>query len=204
MSALLRHLSHFAKAQEGIAYFEFAIIAPILVALLTGSIELTRYMLVTQKIEKVAMTIPDITAQGQTVSTADLDNFMLAAAQLMKPYDFGADGYVIITSVSQSGVYSAGNQPKVNWQYAGGGSFTHSSQIGSVGANATIPGGMILADKDNIIIAEVYYNYKTLILDNGAVGNNTIYRFGIYRPRLGALTTLSALPCWFNPKEASL
>ena len=116
-----RFLSHFKRAEDGIAYLEFALMLPLLIALFMGTIEVTRYILLTQKVQKVSMTVANVVAQAQTITSADLGNIITAAGQIMQPYTFGANGYVIISSVTQTGAPGAGNPPKVNWQYTGGG-----------------------------------------------------------------------------------
>jgi len=192
----------FTRAQEGIAYLEFALCMPFLIALLMGSIEMTRYILIVQKVEKVAITISDVTSQGSTISTSDLNSIIYAASQVMLPYTFGANGYVIISSVTQTGTYSTSNPPKVSWQYTSSGangSWIQPSQIGTVGNTATLPNGMTLFDKDNIIVSEVFYHFTPIIPTNGVIGTTSIYKIGIYKPRLGALSTLSALPYFWLP-----
>lgn len=184
------------REQSGVAYLEFALTIPVLLSLLLGGVEMTRYILMTQKVEKIAITIPDVVSQGSTISTAELDNIILAAAQIMQPYEFGARGYVIITSVKQTGNYSAANPPRVNWQYRGGGSWLQNSRVGSPGTSASLPNNITLFDKENVIVTEVFYNFSPLLVGNGIVSNSSLYRSGVFKPRLGDLSTLSSLPWW--------
>ena len=188
----------FKRDQRGLAYLEFAVALPFLLAMLMGSIEVTRFILIAQKVEKVAVTISDVVSQSTTISTSDLDNIITAAGEVMQPYSFGADGFVIITSVTQTGAPNAGNPPRVKWQYTGGGTWTQTSLIGTVGTAATLPASISLNDKDNIIIAEVFYNYAPLIPLNGVITGTSIYKLGLFKPRLGDLSTLSALPAFWH------
>jgi len=183
------------RSEAGIAYVEFALILPVLIALFMGSVEVTRYILVTQKTQKVAMTVADVVAQAQTISTADLANIVLAGSQIMQPYTFGASGYIIISSVTQTGTQTASNPPKISWQYTGGGSMNPApaSRIGVTGGAAILPNNIPLNSGDNIIVTEVYYNYTPLLVTNGIVGNNLIYQTGLYKPRLASLSALSML-----------
>lgn len=178
-----------ARAQEGLAYLEFALASPILLALFFGSVELSRYILITQKAEKAAVTISDLVAQSQDVSTGDLDILILAVEEVMQPFSFDDNGYVVISSISRVG----SNPAQVNWQYNGGGTWTQSSQIGSTGEDALLPGGFSLDPNEGIIIAEVYYNFSPIFLNGMILPNNsTIYTVGVYKPRLGELTTLGS------------
>lgn len=204
---LLHPLSCFKRAQEGVAYLEFAISLPFLLALLMGSIEVGRYIIIAQKVEKTAMTISDVIAQDDTISTSTLDTLIFASSQVMNPYTMGANGYVIVSSVKQTGAYSGANPPIVQWQYTSSGengSWTQSSQVGTVGYPAALPSGMTLNDKDNIIVTEIYYNYQPLLVSNGVINGATIYKTAVYKPRLGELSTLSALPLWLVEKGVFL
>ena len=168
------------------AALEFALLIPFLLLMFLGLIEMSRLILVTQKAEKVATTIADITAQATSMSTSELNLILGATGNLMAPYRFTTNGVVIVTSVSKTGT----NPPKVRWQHRGGGTKTATSLIGAVGANATLPTGLTLDDKDNIVIAEVFYTY-TPIMGTYILGERNIYKTAYYRPRLGALETLN-------------
>lgn len=202
------HAAHFLKrSQEGVACVEFALCIPFLLALLMGSIEVGRYMLIAQKVEKTAVTIADVVAQASTATSSQLNNIIFASSQVMTPYSMGADGYVIITSVKQTGTYSAANPPRVNWQYTSSGangSWSHPSQIGTPGNAAALPNAMVLFDKDNVIIAEVFYNYQPIIATNDVITGTTVYKVGLYKPRLGDLSVLGALPAFWAIQKGAL
>ena len=187
MRFFIRQLRRFARDDEGIAYLEFALALPLIIGMLLGGMEVTRYILIAQKVEKVSVTVSDVVAQSSTISTSELNNLITAAAQVMKPYTFGANAYVIITSVYKSGT----NNPVVKWQYTGGGSWTKASQIGIVGSTANLPNGFNLNDKENVIVAEVFYNYQPIFGSNILRGSQ-LYKFAIFKPRLGDLSTLGS------------
>ncbi len=184
-TGLLRRLRLLAMTDSGVVATEFALLAPILLLLFLGGFEMSRFLLIQQKAEKVAYTVTDVVTQNTTITNAQLASIVIAASQIMQPYTFGANGVVIISSVHQSGTV---NPPTVKWRYTGGGTLLRTSQIGNVNGNATLPGGLTLNDKDNIIITEVYYRY-TPMFSGGAIGAQDIYKVTIFKPRLGALTT---------------
>lgn len=194
---MLKRIASFLKNKEGIAYVEFAVCLPVIIALLMGAIEVSRFIIISQKVEKTAATLSDIVSQGKTVSTADLNSMIFASSQVMLPYTMGADGYVIVSSVRQNGAYSVSNPATVNWQYTSSGtngSWIQNSAVGTVGNPATLPSGMTLNDKDNVIVTEIFFRYKPLILTNGVINSSTIYKTSLFKPRLGDLSTLSSLP----------
>lgn len=176
----------FKRSQDGIAYLEFAIALPFLLALFLGAVEVTRYIIIAQKVEKATVTVSDVVAQSNSITTDQLDQLVEAASQIMLPYTFQDKGYVIISSVTKDG----SSPPFVNWQYAGGGTWVQSSQVGSAGTTALwVP--FDLEDKENIIIAEVFYNYSP-ILDNGLIDIDMIYKVATFKPRLGTLGSLGS------------
>lgn len=177
----------FRRSEDGIAYVEFAIAIPFLLALFMGAVEVTRYIIIAQKLEKATVTVSDVVAQASSVNTTYLGNVVQAAEQIMMPYTFGSNGYVIITSVSRIG--SA--QPTVNWQYSGGGTWTQSSQIGFSGGAAVLPNGFTLNANENVIVAEIYYNYSPLMLGS-VLSSGQMYKVAVFRPRLGELLTLGS------------
>lgn len=179
-------LKRLARAQEGVAYLEFAITIPFLLALFMGGVEVTRYIIIAQKLEKAAVTVSDVVAQSEEITTTELDTIILAAGQVMLPYSFEGDGYVIISSVTQNG-----STPIVNWQYTGGGDWIQSSQIGGPGETATLPNDLTLIDNDTVIISEVFYNF-TPLLENSVVDSSQLYKVGVFKPRLGDLTSLGS------------
>jgi Flp pilus assembly protein TadG len=170
-----------------LAAIEFALSLPFIVMLSFGSIEVTRYVLITQKLERVSIALSDIVAQSETMSSSQLNQIIGAAGQVMLPYNFSVNGYAIISSVSKTGT----NQPVVNWQYKSAGT-ARASHIGVAGGVAAMPSGFTMLDKDTVIIAEVFFNYIPIL--SGIIYNNgDMYRYSIYKPRLGNLTTLSGV-----------
>jgi Flp pilus assembly protein TadG len=178
--------SKFMRSQAGLAFVEFAITLPFLVILFLGGVELTRYIIIVQKVEKAAFTMSDVVAQSQTINTTQLNQLVEAVQQMMLPFPFGSSGYVIVTSVTKTGTAA----PVINWQYTGGGSWTQSSTVGTtIGANAVLPTGFNMTDKENVIIAEVYYNFSPMFAA-GMLKGKTIYKMSLFRPRLGDLSAL--------------
>jgi len=184
---LTGRIIRFLRDQAGLAYLEFAFALPLLLMLFLGGVEVTRYILIVQKTEKIAATVADLTAQSQTTTSSELSIIIQAASQVMQPFSFGSNGYVIISSVTKTGT----NAPVVNWQYSGGGTWTQTSQVGTTGHTASLPSGFTMVDKDNIIIAEVYYNYAPMLsIRNNVMGSSRIYKTAIFKPRLGDLSVL--------------
>src|SRR4051812_27276610 len=130
------------KSIEGIAAAEFALAAPLLMIMFLGGTEMSRFLIVNQKVEKAASTVSDVIAQSQTLTNADVTQIMMAAREVMDPFTFGANGVVIVTSIYKTGAAA----PVIKWQVTGGGTMSASSAVGStVGAAATLPTGFTMS-----------------------------------------------------------
>lgn len=186
----MRRLIRFLKGdRRGSASLELALISPVLISLLLGMTEMTRYILINDKSQTVCSTVADLVSQEKPGQLTDsiLTNLLLAASQVMTPYTFGANGVVIVSSVTQTGTASPSNPPKVSWQYSGGGTYADTSRIGSPGNNANMPVDFTMASGDNVIVTEVFYNYTTLF-GSAVLGSQVLYKTAYYMPRLGALS----------------
>lgn len=172
------------KFRRGIAATEFALALPVLTIMLLGALDLTRFMLFHQKIERISYSTADVVAQAQSISSSDLNNILKAAAQIMLPAPFSTQGVVIISSVYKP----PGQSTVIRWQYKGGGTLNRNSKVGVVNGAPTLPGGLTLNDRDNVIVAETYYVF-TPMFAGSAVPAQEIYRTAVFKPRLGALTT---------------
>lgn len=175
----------FLRDDRGVAAVEFALTLPILVTLLLGVYEVSRYIIMNQKVDRVAYTVSDVVSQQTSVSKSQLNNILYAATEIMKPYTFGSNGVVIISSVTQT---TDTGPATVRWQYKGGGTLNRSSKIGQVSGTATLPTGFTLNKSDNVIVAEVFYNYVPSFTEK-YFGTRENYKFAIFKPRFGALTT---------------
>ena len=176
----------FCRADGGLAYLEFALVLPVLMTLFLGGVEVSRYILINQKVDKTATTMSDLIAQATTMSTGELDQLMEAVQHLMEPYDFSQDGLIIVTSVRKP----SGSSAQVRWQYSGGGTLSRTSLIGSQGGVATLPNSFTMVDGEDVIITEAFYEFSPVV-NNAIVDEDDIYKVSISKPRLGALDTLN-------------
>ena len=184
-------LKRLARDASGVAAVEFALVLPVLMLLYLGSVEVARYVLINHKVEKATSTVADVVSQAESMQTADLQVLLGAIQDFMVPYTFGANGRVIVTSVSQD-ADPVTNAARVRWQYCGGGTLTGvASQVGSVGGNAALPTGLSLRQGEDILIAEIYYRFAPLV-GSQIIPPTTLHKIAYFRPRLGALSTYTS------------
>ena len=70
---------------RGFSAAEFALVLPILVLFSVGTVEYSRLILLTQKLQSGAFILADLTARDKTLSTAQLGNIFLAIDQVIAP-----------------------------------------------------------------------------------------------------------------------
>lgn len=188
---MLRSWAAFRRDIRGSLFIEAGIVIPVLVIMTLGGVEIARYALLQQKLDRLAMTTSDMVSQSETISIPELDAILTASSSIMKPFAFGSDGVVIISSVSATGALP----PKVDWQRSGGGTMTGMvSQLGVANQNATLPAGFLVKSTENAIFAETYYQFTPMFLSS-LISPGLIYHRAVFRPRQSPLTTLCVTPC---------
>lgn len=171
---------------SGAAMIELAFAVPVLTLILLGCFEATRYVLLNQKLERAAGATADLVAQLDGITVAQLADLFDAAAATMEPFDLVADGRIVVSSV-----YRPGSDPAtVAWQRLDDGSLGASSEIGAVGADAALPTGFVVDAGENVIVAEVFYDYTPFFLDTAFLAGQ-LYHSAYNRPRIGNLTQIT-------------
>lgn len=186
---LVKIFRRYQRNERGVAAVEFALVSPILFGLLLGGVEIGRYVLVHQKAEKMVYSVADIISQSADtgVTAADVDAIFGASTEFMNPYDnFDTNGTLFLSSVHKEPLETQ----KIKWQCNGGGTLVAESRVGDVtnSVPTVLPGNFALEDDDDVIVAEVVYNYQP-ILTWYQIQNIEIYKSTMFRPRLGALTS---------------
>jgi len=182
---LVSMFRRFLKEDRGAIAIEFGLVISSLIVILMGCFECSRYILLNQKLDRTATSVADLIAQSSGVTTGVLSDTYAAAIAQTQPFDLNGSGRVIITSVYRPDT----NAAKVSWQCQGGGSFTSAtSKVGAKGADATLPSTLPVDVSENIVVAEVFYNYKPFLFKGifqPAVFLHTTYM----RPRGSLLVT---------------
>jgi Flp pilus assembly protein TadG len=163
---------------------EFGFAMPLLILLMLGGVELGRYVLLHQKLDRTAMTVADLVARVTAVTPADLDTIFTAANLVMTPFSMGSQGAVVISSVNdQSGT------PHVAWQRKGAGSLSVTSSVGVQGGNATLSDSALVDADDAVIVGETYYDYSPWFIK--LIPSGRLHHIAVYRPRLTGEITCS-------------
>jgi Flp pilus assembly protein TadG len=166
---------------------EFALTLPILMLLMLGSAEMARFVILHQKVDRVAVTTSDLVSRAETINEGDLDDIFEAADFVAQPFDLANLGIVIVSAITNDD----GSGARVAWQRSGGGTSTHTSQIGIEGGLATLTTDFEVREGETAIIAEVFYDFEPF-LSALIVEPQTLYRRAHHRPRLGTLDEVDA------------
>jgi TadE-like protein len=161
---------------------EFALAVQVLLMLMLASAELARFVILHQKMDRVATTVSDLVSRAETINETELADIFEAIGEVAYPFGIADLGVVIVSSVT----YPAGEGPIVAWQRSGGGSYSGTSQVGTEGNSATLPDGFEVREGETAIICEVYFDF-TPFLSEMIVAPQIIYRTAHHRPRLGTL-----------------
>lgn len=179
--------SRLCRDRRGVSAMEFALILPLLALFSAGTLDVSRLILVTQKLQSAAFTLADLTARIDTEKTTTLGNLFLAIDQVVKPFPFATRGTAIVTSVESK---TADNAPTVAWQCQGRSGYAARSGVGAPSKTALLPAGLDIRRGETIIVAEVYFDYAPLF-SIGVLGPRVIRRVAYAKPRLGELASLT-------------
>jgi Flp pilus assembly protein TadG len=172
------------RDNRGVSAMEFALILPILVMFSAGTIEYSRLILLTQKLQSGAFILADLTARDKELSTEQLGHIFLAIDQVIRPFAFADSGRAIVTSIGAD----EDDALILNWQCGGAGTFDAASELVVDGEVAALPGDITLAHGETLIAAEVFFDFEPLF--GVGLGPRVIHRLAFYKPRLGELTEL--------------
>jgi Flp pilus assembly protein TadG len=179
-----------ARACLGVAgnvAVEFALTLPVLILLMLGSAEMARFVILHQKVDRVAVTMSDLVARAETIKESELDDIFKAADFVAQPFDLRNLGIVIVSAITNQN----GSGARVAWQRSGGGFASHTSQIGTQGGIASLTADFQVRQGETAIIAEVFYDFEPF-LSELIVEPQTLYRRAHHRPRLGTLEEIGA------------
>ena len=80
-------VGRFIDEQRGVAAVEFALVAPMMVTVYLGSVDITQAVMVDRKVSVMASSIGDLVAQSEEITTPEINNIFDIAYALMSPYD---------------------------------------------------------------------------------------------------------------------
>lgn len=172
---------------RGGVLIEFAFIMPVLLFVMLAGVDLVRFAMLQQKLDRATVTLADLVSQYTSMSATQLDQLFLAVEHVVEPFPLGASGRAIVSSISR---VDTPDPVLVDWQRFGAGTATAISGFGVAGGNATLPTGFVVNAGESVIVAEVFYDFEPLIFAFVLPPRRVTHR-SMFRPRFGSLSTLN-------------
>ena len=145
-----RLLLRFIADRRGVAASEFALILPVLVLLLFGTVEIGNAVLLDRKVTAAAQTAADLVAQQKVVTEEDLANIWLAIDNIIAPFNTADTTYHIVSMIADDD-----GDTSIDWQeHRGGADFEA----------YTLPAGIIGPD-ESVVVSQITYSYVPVFGD---------------------------------------
>lgn len=181
-----RILARLFRDPRGGALIEFAFAVPILLFVVLATVDVSRRVLLDQKLLNAAAGLADLASRDETLSLAQLDDLVLAVDHITAPFAFSEHGRVIVTGVGAE----IDNDPRILWQYVSGTALAEPSGIGSVvGGPADLGVALTVRANETVIVAEIFFAYVPIF--DSVLDARTLRAVGYFRPRLGILRSLN-------------
>ena len=151
---LLRSCHRLARMtldERATSAIEFALLAPIMLTMYVGAVELGNALTINRRASEVTSTAADLAAQVKSLATSDLQDITSAANSVMAPYPT-TQLKIVVSSV----VADQNNNGKVTWSYA-----TNGGTPRACGSNYSVPAGLTQANS-SVIVAEVVYTFTPM------------------------------------------
>ncbi len=176
-----RIAARFGGDRRGVAAVEFALIVPIMLVLLIGSVEFNRIFTLDRKVGQAAASVADLVAQVSSISSSDLNDVLKISGAILDPYP--ESGIKLV--VSSLRVKGSG-KTEVMWSR---GLNTAKWSTGAA-PPVSVPSGLTEEKDTYLIVAHTTYTYQPLFatLFKDVINSDTIELEEIYyaRPRLSA------------------
>jgi Flp pilus assembly protein TadG len=149
--SLIRRLRRFARAKKGLAALEFAIIAPMMIFLLFGSVDLIDVLGADKRAQNAAASLADVVARDTEITNSELTGLWAALDVLMYP-DSASTMQIRLTSVR----IDTANSARVVWSEG------HGMTARVANSSITLPAQM-MTPGTSVIVAESVYPYQSLL-----------------------------------------
>jgi Flp pilus assembly protein TadG len=164
---------------RGVSAVEFALIAPLMVSLYLGCVEISDGVSAQRKVTLIASTVANLTAQSTTLVTTDVSNILDASTAIIYPYSSST----LRMTVSCIAI-DANKNATVKWSVTRNGS--------ALSGSVTIPSALQVANSQ-LVYAQVSYGYRPAV-GYTITGTLTLSETMYMMPRITA-PTYNATKC---------
>ena len=142
----------FGAARSGVAAVEFAIMAPVMLAVFFGGFAVVQAVAVGRKVTILTRALADLTTQYASMAPTDMNAVINASTQIIAPFDSS----VLSLRVTEITTDITGFLPTVTWSVA------RNMSAYSCGAPFALPLSM-LKPNTSYIFSEVKYQYTPML-----------------------------------------
>jgi Flp pilus assembly protein TadG len=148
----LKRLGQVRGEKRGVSAIEFALIAPVMIAMFFGAAESSLLLSADRKVTQTASTVTDLVAQTERLSESELTDIFVASRTVMEPFT-GAP-CMRVTSV----IMPTPGSPQVEWTRANG-----CTGPGPAPGSAMAGVNDLLTVGGSVVVGEITYNYSSPI-----------------------------------------
>jgi Flp pilus assembly protein TadG len=142
-------LHRLVRDTRGVSAVEFALMAPLMISLYLGCVEISDGVSAQRKVTLIASTIANLTAQSQTLVTADVSNILDASSAIVYPYSPST----LKMTVSCIAI-DANKNATVKWSVTRNGT--------ALSGSVTLPTALQVANSQ-LVFAQVSYGYTPAV-----------------------------------------
>lgn len=169
-SKLHEAAKRFRGDTAGAAAIEFAFIAPLLITMYLGTMEISQGVEMNKKVGRSASVIGDLIAQNDIIAVADVQDIMKIGKAILQPYNRSIPT-VIITAIQIDGALA----PKVAWSRKAVGTTYTTPYV--VNAGVTVPANLLIA---NTFLIKVESQLEYLPITSWSINKNKTGGQGAY------------------------
>lgn len=148
MTRMRQIFGRFRGDRRGVSAVEFALLAPVMIALYLGCVEVSDGVNVDRKVTLAAAALANLSSQVTTISTSEMTNILDATSAIVAPYSTSPLS-ITLTCIN----IDANKNATVKWSVTRGGT-AHSGTI-------TVPSA--LAVPGQLLFGEASYQYKPTV-----------------------------------------
>lgn len=181
---MLRRLRPFHRDQRGVSAVEFAFIAPVLVIIYMGLVELCQALMAERRSSHATSSVADLITQDQTITTTELQDVFTIADSIMAPMNT-ASLKMCAGSISSNATTGA---LSVDWSQnsAGGAPSVTCSSVPADFPTQQVNGATkpFINPGESVVISRAEYTYTSMMTNSTLFKAPVVFKEVFYlRPR---------------------
>ena len=162
MNRFSRLLRKFRKDTRGVSAMEFALLLPVMLLFVAGTVDISEGLTVHRKIRQISSIVVDLVAQSSKLSQSEVNTILAGAAKILDPYP-NANLTIVVSVLDVKNK----KKQKVAW------SVGYHAKALDKGSEVDVPEDITAKDVQ-LIRAEVNYSFTTMFSGylSGILGRN--------------------------------